>query len=72
MMHRTHNLMGRIVEQSAIFSVSLDQVDSFYTVRCFGNSVARSCSEIERSACGFETVFWEIEKIRWNRCNSVI
>lgn len=58
-MRRSHDLVGRIGEESATFSVSdLDQLDYFYTVRCFDNSVARSRSKIERSACGFETGVW--------------
>ena len=35
------------------------QLDSFYTIRCFDNSVARWRSKIERSACDFETGVWE-------------
>ena len=61
MMRRSHDLVGRIVKQSAIFAFFFFSTSwILFTLSAVLTTVwrwARSRSRIERSACGFETGF---------------
>ena len=72
-MRRSHDLvgLGRKVEQRAIFSVFFfpsSLILFFVLTTVWPARVARF--SVQRVV--LKLAFWEIEKIRWNRCNSVI
>ena len=75
-MRRSHDLVGRIIEQNAIFSFfffvppGLFLYYPLFWQQCVGPPARVARLSVQRVV--LKLAFWEIEKILWNRCNSVI
>ena len=72
-MRRSHDLVGRIVEQSATFSFFFSISWILFTLSAVLITVwPAGVAKLSVQRVVLKLVFGEIEKIPWNRCNSVI
>ena len=72
-MCRTHNLEGRIGDESAIFPFPISNNWIIFTLSAVLTTVwSARAARLSVQRVVLKLAFWEMEKILWNRCNSVI